>query len=205
MALEVGELYAKLTLNDAEFKRKLDAVERDMSRAAKASTAAFAAIAGSIAAATTAAVNYANEAQALAGQTGLAAESVQALGFAARRSDTDLDTLGRGMRSLIRRAADAVQGNEALRADFEAIGISADELARLLHDPEELLLRVADGLAALPTTAQAAAAAMNTMGDSGRRLVPFLRQGSDVVQSLSEQSRDLGLVLGRETVRELTA
>src|SRR5690606_15163271 len=203
MAVKVGELFAQLTLQDAEFKKKLQEAEGRLKDLAKASSAAFAAIGGSITTATIAAGRYADEIMAVAGRTGLAVESVQALSYAAMRLNADFGLLQASLRAFVRRAAEAADGNTAFLATYEQLGITQQEVAQGLHDIEGLFLLVAERIAELPTEAQRSAAAMQLLGDAGRQLVPMLSQGASGLRAVMQEARQLGIVTSRETIESL--
>lgn len=203
VAVKVGELYARLTLNDAEFKKKIDEAEKRIGDLAKKSAAAFAAIAGSITAATIAAGRYSDQMQAISGQTGLAVESVQALSHAAMRFNADLGLLQTSMRAFVRRSAEAAQGNMSFLQTYQQLGISQAEVSDGLRDIEGLFLLVADRIARLPTEAQRSAAAMQLLGDAGRQLVPMLSQGASGIREAMEEARQLGIVTRRDAVAGL--
>ncbi len=204
MAVKVGELFALLKVDDAQFKRALKDAETSMEDLAKKSGAAFAAVVGGMTAATVAAGRYADEMNALSGQTGLAVESVQALGFAAMKFDSDLATLGTSMRAFVRRSAEAAQGNESFLKTFTQLGISRAEVQEGLVDIEGLLLLVADRISGLTTEAERSAAAMNLLGDAGRQLVPFLSEGAQGIRAAMKEARQLGIVTGRDSIQALS-
>src|SRR5690606_23941778 len=185
------------------FKKALEDAERRMSDFAKKSSAAFAAIAGSITAAAIAGGRYADQMQAIAGQTGLAVESVQALSHAAMRFNADLGLLQTSLRAFVRRSAEAAQGNMSFLQTFQMLGISQDEVAAGLHDIEGLFLLVAEQISRLPTEAQRSAAAMQLLGDAGRQLVPMLSQGASGIREAMEEARRLGIVTRRDAVAGL--
>src|SRR5690606_22627797 len=110
----------------------------------------------------------------LSQQTGLAVEATQALGFAADQSGADIALLGTGLRALVRRAAEAAQGNTTFARSFARIGVQVTDAEGRMRDTEDLLLAVADAVANMDSEAEASAALMNVMGDAGRRLVPFM-------------------------------
>lgn len=205
MAVRVGELYALLRLDDARFKQSLKDAERQVGDLAKKTTAAFAAIAGSITAAAIASGRYADEMQAIAGQTGLAVESVQSLGYAAMQFNADLGLLQTSMRAFVRRSAEAAQGNESFLKTYQQLGITQAEVRDGLQDIEGLFLLVAERIAMLPTEAQRSAAAMQLLGDAGRQLVPMLSQGATGIRAAMEEARRLGIVTDREAVAALAS
>src|SRR5690606_4400872 len=132
-------------------------------------------------------------------------ESVQGLRFAAEQSSTDIKTLEVGLRSLARRSAEAALGNTSFAKGFERLGVNVVDANGNLKDMETILMEVADGAAKMASEAEVSAALMTVMGDAGRRLVPFMRQGSDGIRSLMNEARRLGIVMDENAIRTLDA
>src|SRR5690606_24253712 len=151
------------------------------------------------------AASYANEAKAVAGQTGIAVESIQALSYAVQQSDGDIGLLNTGLRALARRSAEAAQGNRTFAKYFERLGVRVQNLDGSMRPLEDILMDVADAVQALGSESEASAALMGLMGDAGRQLVPFMRQGSAGIRELMREARSLGLVMDREAVYRLSA
>src|SRR5690606_3307914 len=151
------------------------------------------------------AVDYSNQAKAVAGQTGIAVESIQALNYAVQQSDGDIKLLTTGLRALARRSAEAAQGNRTFAKYFERLGVQVQNADGSMRALEDILMDVADAVRALGSESEASAALMGLMGDAGRQLVPFMRQGSAGIRELMREARSLGLVIDRETVHRLSA
>ncbi len=67
-----------------------------------------------------------------------------------------------------------VDGSAETIAAFKKVGISADEILKLAEDPEELIDRVAKGLANLATQTERVAVARELASKSGARIAPAL-------------------------------
>ncbi len=86
-------------------------------------SAAGAAITGSLMAATFAAKNYGEAVDKIVKTTGVSAEAVQGLGFAAEQEHASLEALGGGLRRLSRTMEAAARGSLEARRPFEALGV----------------------------------------------------------------------------------
>lgn len=159
---------------------------------AAAGTAAVAAVAsvGAIAAKVSAA---GDEFAKMAERTGIAAEELSTLKFAAERSGTDIGTLEIGLKRLARTATEASEGSGAASDAFETLGVSSVDADGKIRPTEELLLDMADALTAVESDTQRAALAQDVFGRSGAELIPLLNEGSDGIKLLQERARDLGL------------
>ena len=129
----------------------------------------------------------------VAQRTGISAKSLSELAYAAELGGTDLATLERSVARLQRGISDANGGNKAMAEAFDAIGLSAAELAKL--SPEEQFLAVGKAIAAVPDPTLRAARAMELFGRSGTQLLPMLLSDIDAVR---KEAQDLGLVISDE-------
>lgn len=173
---------------------------RQVEGATSAARSRLLAMSAAVAVATKQATAYAGAITAVHQQTGLAIESVQGLRYAAQQSNTDIKTLEMGLRSLVRRAAEAEQGNESFAKGFRRLGVDVRDAHGRLKDTETLLMDIADGAANMATEAEASAALMLVMGDAGRRLVPFMRQGADGIRGWMDEAVRMGIVAEEHVV-----
>lgn len=109
-------------------------------------------------------------------RTGLAAEEIQGLSFAARMSGTSIETVEGAVKKMQKAGFSTGRGP---LADFEAL---------------------ADRIAAIPDPAARAAEAMKYFGRSGTQLLPMFENGSAGIQDLMREADRLGLVLSGPTV-----
>lgn len=134
----------------------------------------------------------------VAQQTGLAAEEVQRLGFAAGQSGASSEQLNGALLKLTKNIGEAAKGGEAAVEAFGALGISTAGIAD--RSPREVLGQIADGLAKVQGRARQAEIATSLFGLSGTKLVPFLSQGSQAIADLGAEAEALGLVLTGDAV-----
>lgn len=144
------------------------------------------------------AIETADQIGKTAQRIGLSAEALQELRFAARRAGVDLDTFDQALSAMVRRAGEAQRGNEAFAEAFRAVGLSAEELRQLR--PEEILRRVADGLARIPNEAEQIAVADQIFSEAGRRIINVLRLTSRGFDAAAAAAHRLGVILTDETI-----
>ena len=132
----------------------------------------------------------------MAQRTGMSAEAVSSLGYAAKLSGTDLGTLEKGVRKMQMGIADAAAGVPGAADKFSALGLSVDELQKM--SPDEQFIAMADKLSLLQDPALKSAAAMEYFGKAGADLVPMLSEGGDGIRKLQRDAAELGQVMSGE-------
>jgi len=133
-------------------------------------------------------------------KTGMEAESLSALQYAANLSDVSLGDLNMGLTRLARGMEAAEKGTgpaaDALQAlDINAVG--ADGHLRPMHD---VLLDLAERFAGMEDGAGKTAIAMDLFGRSGATLIPLLNQGRDGITELEAKAKSLGVTMGEDGV-----
>ena len=133
----------------------------------------------------------------MAEKAGTSVEAISALGYAARRSHVEVETLAGGIRKMQVNITAAAQGNEEAGMVLYRLGLSAAELMRL--SPDEQFRELADHISRIPNLAARAAEAVKIFGRAGTELMPLLLQGSDGIGKWEEKAaRALGLVASGE-------
>lgn len=128
--------------------------------------------------------------------TGVSAEMLSALGYAAKMSGTELTAVHAGLRGLAKFTEQVASGGKAAVGMLGLLGIAANDF--LAASPDQRLALVADGLAKVRDPALRAAMAMRMLGKSGEALLPMLADGSAGLNDLVQEARDLGLVISDE-------
>jgi hypothetical protein len=132
----------------------------------------------------------------MAQRTGMSAEAVSSLGYAAKLSGTDVGTLEKAVRKMQVGIADAVAGVPGAADKFNALGLSVDDLAKM--SPDEQFLAIADKLSLIEDPALKSAAAMEYFGKAGADLVPMLSGGAEEIRKLQQDAADLGQTMSGE-------
>ena len=160
-----------------------------------------AAIAGSVAVTGLVALakNFADAGSAvddMAQRTGMSAEAVSSLGYAAKLSGTDIGTLEKGVRKMQMGIADAAAGVPGAVDKFTALGLSVADLQKM--SPDEQFIAIADKLSLIQDPALKSAAAMEYFGKAGADLVPMLSGGAEEIRKLQQDAQDLGQTMSGE-------
>lgn len=134
----------------------------------------------------------------LATQTGLTAEAVQELGFAAEQSGSDVESLNTSIVKMQRNIQQAEDGLSTYTRAFQRIGIDVEELRGLR--PDEQFTRIAQALSQLDSEVVRNASAMDILGRSAQNLLPLIAQGEAGINELREQLRATGSVLSQDAV-----
>jgi hypothetical protein len=138
------------------------------------------------------AADYADSMGKLAARAGTTAEAVSALGYAAKLSDVDNNTLARGLREL---------GNEAAEGGkkLSAIGVSLTDAAGKAKTSEALFSDVADVIVSIEDPAKRAAVAAKIFGDRiGPELLPLLISGRSGIKDMTDEAGKFGRVISDE-------
>lgn len=112
----------------------------------------------------------------MAKRTGLAAEEIQGLSFAAKMSGTSIEAVEGAIRKMQKSGFSTGRGP---MADFRAL---------------------ADNIAAIPDPALRASEAMKYFGRSGTALLPMFENGSAGIDELTREAERLGLVMSGDAV-----
>ena len=131
--------------------------------------------------------------------TGLTAETLTSLKFAAEQSSISFDALKMSMVRQARFAYEAATGNEEMAEGFDALGISITDTNGQLKDAQTLFMETADALARISNPTQRTALAMKVFGRGAAQILPLLREGSAGMRQMEQRARELGLVMSQET------
>jgi hypothetical protein len=132
----------------------------------------------------------------MAQRTGMSAEAVSSLGYAAKLSGTDIGTLEKGVRKMQMGIADAAAGVPGAADKFAALGLSVADLQKM--SPDEQFIAIADRLSLIQDPALKSAAAMEYFGKAGADLVPMLSGGAEEIRKLQQDAQDLGQTMSGE-------
>ena len=132
----------------------------------------------------------------MAQRTGMSAEAVSSLGYAAKLSGTDIGTLEKGVRKMQMGIADAAAGVPGAVDKFAALGLRVEDLAKM--SPDEQFIAIADKLSMIQDPALKSAAAVEYFGKAGADLVPMLSEGGEGIRKLQQDAADLGQTMSGE-------
>ena len=145
---------------------------------------------------------YARQVDNAAEQSGLAAERIQEIAFAAKQtSGTNFDSVRDGLKELAIRSEEAAQGTGEAAEAFDRLGVSQE----FLQDAStaEVFRRVRQELQGASKSMRIFAAETIFGGEAGERLVETLGLSNEEMERLSQQARESGAVLSGSQVQAL--
>lgn len=145
--------------------------------------------------------SFADDVDAAAQRTGVAAEALQELTHAASGSGFDLSSMAMSLGFLNKAMVQSKGGSKELAQLFKDLGVDVTGANGGFLSAQDVLEQVADRFAEMPDGAEKSAAAVQLFGKSGAQMIPFLNKGADGIAELRAQARDLGLVLSEDQVK----
>lgn len=134
-------------------------------------------------------------------RTSLSVGTIGELSYAAKLLATDMDSLEGGLVKQTKFLGEARAGSDSAAKSLAAMGLSVQDFQGLSGDQSFALF--ADAIAAIPDEVDQANAAMDVFGKSGTGLLPMLKAGSGGIEQLRAKARELGVVMGEDTVSSL--
>lgn len=195
------------TAGALDFDKALGKVKSTMELAAKAAVAVaggISAVVGAAAAAVVSTSSYSQEVERNAKALGLTAQAYQELFYAAGKYGQNTGDFLDTMNQIAQYARMATTGSKEAVDAFGALGISVADLQGIGLD--DLLARVADGIAKIQDPTQRAGLSSTIFGEEGtRQLLPLLVQGSAGIDALRQTAEELGIVLDDSAVAKSAA
>ncbi len=196
------DLNRQLKLTENSF----NSFEAKAKAAAKAVAYPFTAVAGSVGfsvrSAVTGFAQVGDGLDKMSARVGVNAETLQEWTFAATHAGASQEILEDSLKDLAKNLAETAAGGTGPASQlFAALGISAKDAAGKLRPVEEVFAEVADAIQRNEDPALRAKMAMTLMGESGRKLVPMLSDGSKGLDDAAARARKFGLVLSNDAVK----
>lgn len=133
----------------------------------------------------------------MAKRTGVSAEALSVLGYAAEQTGTDVNALEKGLRKMRKTIGDAIGGSGSAQAALARLGLTVKDLQNLA--PDEQFKLIADRIDKIVDPALKASAAMAIFGTRiGPMLMPMLEGGAAKLKEFEDRARALGLVISTE-------
>ncbi len=194
----------------AEFSDWSSKVFGDMSSVQGVVTAGAATLGAAVLAVGTAAVEagnkyaeYVSEIAKGTRTTGLSAEQMSGLHYAATETGVSYEALTTALTRFATTTVKASEGSEQQEKAFARLGISQAQVKAGEKDMMPLLMAVSDRFHALGSTVDRAALARELFGRGAEQLLPILAQGSAGIQEFANRCREMGLTVGKSDVDAL--
>ena len=147
---------------------------------------------------------YADEIDKASLRSGLGAENLQKLKYAAEQSGASLSNIENTAKKFNAQLAEISEGSDASKEvakAFDTLGIAFKDADGNLRSTDELYNETLMALAGMPDSAERTALATTLMGKGFTDLKPLLEQGSAGITTLEENAEKLGIVMSEETVK----
>jgi len=196
--IRAGKAFVELGLKDQLTKglkgiqKQLDAFGAGVTAVGKRFALLGGAITAPMLAATASWAASGAELYRLTQRTGMSAEGLSALAFAAEETGGSAEGMTAAVRRMNIAIAGAERGNAAMTADLAAIGVSLDQLKG--KSPDEQFALLAERISQVRDPVQQSAFAMKFFGRGAMDLMPLLRQGAAGMEQYRKQAEELGLV-----------
>jgi hypothetical protein len=132
---------------------------------------------------------------------GVSTRSVQELGFIARATGGDSESLALSMERLQVNLQKAQGGAGPAAAALQALGLRAKDLIGLPLD--EQMNRIADAVSKFADGGNKTAIVMELLGRGGAQMIPVLDQGREGLDNLRQSADAAGIVLTSHTIEAL--
>ena len=138
-------------------------------------------------------------------KTGVSAEVLSGLEYAAKMSGTTLEGVAKGLQKLAVNMHDTAMGTGDARNAFKALGITVTDTQGNLRSVDDVMGDVADQFKTMDDGAQKTALAVKLFGKSGTELIPMLNEGSDGIAAMRQRAEELGLTISDKTASAMEA
>lgn len=135
--------------------------------------------------------------------TGLSTRTIQQLQYAENLIDVSYSTITGSLTKLTQNMAKANDGNDALAASFQKLGVSITGSNGELRSSEAVFYDLIDALGGMDNATERDAAAMELLGKSAQDLNPLILQGSGALRELAQEAENTGYVLDESQIQKL--
>jgi len=133
---------------------------------------------------------------------GITTDKVQELQFASKALGMESDELLSMMGKLQVSQQEASRGSGQQAKAFQDLGVHIHDAQGKMKGADELFLDVADGIKNTKDASKAAAIATELFGRSGRRLLPFLKEGREGAEKLAATFHEIGGGFSEDTIKQ---
>lgn len=137
--------------------------------------------------------------------TGIAVETMSAMGFAAERSGSSLEGFQKGAKGLLIQMQGVRDGMAESQRAFDQLGVTVLTESGNLRGFEDVFGDIAQALSEMSNETEKAAIAQRVFGRSGLALVPLLESGRQGIKDLTDEAERLGITFDEKAAREAEA
>jgi hypothetical protein len=146
--------------------------------------------------------SYGDSFSKLAQRTGMSANFLSRIGYAAEQSDASLEDLSAATRNFARVSGAAARGEKAGVDAFKIANVDFNSIKDL--SKEDQFLKIIESINAIPDATARADAAMKVFGKGGTKLLPLIAEGTDGIQALMNEADEFGISISNEDAANAT-
>lgn len=136
----------------------------------------------------------------LSQKIGISREAFQEWEYILSQSGTDIEKLQVGMKTMVQRMDETIEGTGQGAAMFEKLGISVIDSTGAMRKQEDVFEDTVKALQNMPEGAEKSRLAFELFGKAGMELMPLLNGNNEELEALQKNAHDLGLVISDEAV-----
>jgi hypothetical protein len=129
----------------------------------------------------------------MAKRTGVSVEALSTLSYAAKLSDTSIESVQGGLMKMAKLMGEVRSGSAQAAEKLQALGLSTTQM--LAANPEQQFKMVADAIAGISDPSQQAAAAMEIFGKGAGDLLPLLQMGGEGIEYMQQKGVEFGAMI----------
>ncbi|AOS78296.1 phage tail protein [Hydrogenophaga sp. PBC] len=147
-------------------------------------------------------IDAGDELSKMSQRVGISVEILSLWNPAAQQAGVSSEAFEKGLRKLSTTMVDAATGGEDAAHSFKAVGVEFKNQDGTLRGTDAVLLDLAERFKAMPDGAEKSALAVQIFGKAGAELIPFLNQGRDGINELTDELRSLGIEMSGESAAQ---
>lgn len=144
--------------------------------------------------------HFADDILTMSAKTGVSAERLQELQYAAELVDVPVETLTGAMTKAEKSMAAYADGSKATVEAFDSLGVSVQNADGSFRSTEDVLLDSLDALGQIDDEVERDTLAMSLFGKSAKDLNPLIKAGKGALEEYAQQAHDVGYVLSDDTL-----
>lgn len=130
---------------------------------------------------------------------GMSTTAFQEWDYVLNIAGTSMDNMQMGMKTLTNQLDEARNGSESAIANFEALGISLDDINNMSR--EEIFEQAIYGFQGMADSTERAALANDMFGRSGQELTPLFNMSAEQTRELIDTANEYGMVMSEDAVQ----
>jgi hypothetical protein len=201
VSLDLGTLVARISADTSGLQQGVSQAQSSLRGVGKMAKAAAAAAAAGMVTAGKAAMDYADNVQTAADETGESTTAYQKNSYALQRLGLDSQSSRRALGRLNQRMGLATQGNKQYSEAFQQLGVHLKDSQGHMRSTNAVLDDTFDAISKIPNPTKRAAVASKIFGTHlSRMMLPALKEGSKGLDQARQHAKSLGLVLSKDDI-----